>query len=331
MRVFFSFVLTLFLLTSSACGGDKVAEFKGGSISKQELEKNAQMQLYQLKKQEYEIKKQALDKLLEKKLLRMEANAKGVSVDQLLEDLYKKQYQETPEEQRRQYYEANKDRIGRSYEEVKEDLKSGFEQHNKNEIKKNYIESLKKKYNVQIYLEEPRPPKIQIDTDDDPFWGNPNAKVVVVEFSDFQCPFCKRMQKDIQRIRAEYKDKIKWVFRDFPLPFHQLAMQAHIAANCALEQNRYWDMQQALFQLNPNLSKENILTTARHLGLDVARLENCMKDPDGKIRAEIQHDMEYGQQVGVRGTPTIFINGEYVSGVRPYPVLKQMIESALSQ
>lgn len=327
----FGIISGILFFGSMACAGNKVAEFKGGSITAEELESKVQMQLYQLKQQEYEIKKQTLQKMIEDKVLELEAKAQGKTPEQLIEELHKKQYREVPEADRRRYYEQNKDRIGRSYEDVKDDLASGFEEQQKGRLKQNYVQGLMKKYDVQINLQEPVRPSITVDTDDDPFWGNPNAKVVIVEFSDFECPYCKRMQADIQRIKQEYQDKIKWVFRDFPLPFHRQAMTAHIAANCAGKQNRYWDMQQALFQLNPNLSKSAILAAARNMGLDVAKLESCMQDKNGEERREIEKDRDYGQSIGVRGTPTLFINGEYYSGVRPYATLKQMIENALKR
>ncbi len=175
--------------------------------------------------------------------------------------------------------------------------------------------------------------------DDDPIKGDAKAPITIVEFSDFECPFCKRSNDQvISKIDEEYikTGKVKLVFRDFPLGFHKQAIPAAVAANCAGEQGKYWEVHDFLFQSRNNVNQAAVLNAAESLGLDKAKLQACMSDPS-KV-AEVNKDMEEGKKYGVRGTPSYFIgkttdNGEiegtFIRGAQPYPVFEEQIEEHL--
>jgi len=181
-----------------------------------------------------------------------------------------------------------------------------------------------------------------VSIDDDPMKGDPKAPVTIVEFSDFECPFCKRSNDGaIKQINEEYvsKGKVRLVFRDYPLPFHKKAIPAAVAANCAGEQDKYWEVHEFLFQ-NPktNLDIPTIIGSAEELGMDKAKFEACVNDKSKE--KEITKDMEDGQKYGVRGTPSYFIGkttdgdeitGTFVRGAQPYAVFKEHIDEQLKE
>ncbi|MEM5804955.1 MAG: DsbA family protein [Candidatus Aenigmatarchaeota archaeon] len=173
--------------------------------------------------------------------------------------------------------------------------------------------------------------RIQVSPDDDPTKGSANAKVTMIEFSDFQCPFCARFWKDtLPLLEEEYikTGKLKFVYRDFPLDFHQFAKKAAEAAECANEQNKFWEYHDKLFENQQALDITSLKRYAQELGLDTAKFNECLDS--GKYANEVQKDVQDGMAYGVSGTPTFFINGIKVVGAQPYSVFKQIIDQELA-
>jgi len=172
-----------------------------------------------------------------------------------------------------------------------------------------------------------KPDKINILPKNNPSIGSKDAKVTIIEFSDFECPYCQRSQSVNKQLREKYKDRIRWVFRDFPLNFHQNAMFAHIAANCAEKQGKYWEMFDNLFQNTGSLEKSKVLKIAEQLNLDMSKFQECTTDKS--ISDEIRNDISEGQEVGVSGTPAFFINGIMVEGAQPISAFENIIDQEL--
>lgn len=169
-------------------------------------------------------------------------------------------------------------------------------------------------------------------TDDDAVKGNPNAPVTMVEFSDYQCPFCGRYYAQTRpQIMKEYVDtgKVKLVFRDFPLSFHPNAQKASEAAECAGEQGKYWEMHDKLYDNQKDLGIVNYKKWARELGLDGTKFDTCLDT--GAMVNEIKKDMADGQAAGVKGTPGFFINGRELRGAQPYSAFKAIIDEELAK
>ncbi len=169
--------------------------------------------------------------------------------------------------------------------------------------------------------------------DDDPFLGNPDAPITLVEFSDFQCPFCAKFFFDAEaEIIKKYVQtgKVKFVYRDFPLTIHPMAQKAAEAGECADEQKKFWEYHDTIFQRQSELSLANLKAWARELGLDGAQFDACLDF--GKYFDEVRNDLDYGQSIGVGGTPAIFINGRFVpGGAQPFPVFERVIEQELKK
>ncbi len=185
--------------------------------------------------------------------------------------------------------------------------------------------------------------------DDDPYKGSPDAPVTIIEFSDFQCPYCAAFfgsnealiasfkQQDptweaaYPRIIEEYVEtgKVKFVFRDFPLSNHPYAQKAAEAAECADDQEKFWEYHDILFEKTPKIEIESLKQYASDLGLDTAQFNNCLDS--GKYTSEVQKDLQDGARAGVTGTPAFFVNGKKLSGAQPFSAFKQVIEEELSK
>ena len=178
--------------------------------------------------------------------------------------------------------------------------------------------------------------KVSVSADDDPVLGNKDAPVTVIEFSDFECPFCGRAFTDaVTGMKKDYVEtgKVKFVYRDFPLSFHPQATPAAEAAECADEQGKFWEFHDTLFQNQGSLSDAFYKQTAADLGLDTAKFNSCVESR--KYRAEVQQDLAAGSAAGVSGTPTFYIGNDKdgyteLVGAQPYAVLRQAIEAALA-
>ena len=172
--------------------------------------------------------------------------------------------------------------------------------------------------------------KIDVSVDDDPVKGDKNAPVTIIEFSDFQCPFCGKFFKEtFGQIDEKYikTGKVKMVFRDFPLSFHENAQKSAEAAECADEQGKFWEYHDMLFENQEKLSVEDLKRYAVELGLDKDKFDSCLDSE--KYKDEVKKDFSDGQKYGVSGTPAFFINGKLVSGAQPFSAFEKVIEAEL--
>jgi len=168
--------------------------------------------------------------------------------------------------------------------------------------------------------------------DDDPFIGNKNAELTIVEWSDFQCPFCARFREQtFDAIKKDYIDtgKVKFVYRDFPLSFHENAENSAIAAECADEQGKFWEYHDRLFKNQQALDVASLKKYAGELKLDSGKFDKCLDS--GKYKDEVNKDLADGSQAGIDGTPGFIIGSRQLSGAQPYASFKAAIDAELSK
>jgi protein-disulfide isomerase len=157
--------------------------------------------------------------------------------------------------------------------------------------------------------------------------GNPNALVTIAEFSDFQCPFCSRVNPTIKKIFETYGDKVRVVFKHNPLSFHKDAPLASEASLAAGAQGKFWEMHDLLFQNQRKLKKDNLIAYATQLGLNVAQFTADLDSR--KFKAQVDADLAQAKKLGVRGTPNFFVNGKKLTGAQPFASFKKKIDEAL--
>ena len=180
--------------------------------------------------------------------------------------------------------------------------------------------------------QQPAAPKEAPTVDDDDVLGDEDAKVTIIEFSDYECPFCGRF---VTGAMAELKEKyvetgkVKYVFRDFPLGFHQKAQKAAEAAECAGDQEKYWEMHDKLFENSKALEVDQLKQYAADLGLNTGTFNSCLDE--GTHEAEVKKDFGDGVKAGVSGTPSFFINGQKLVGAQPFAKFEEIIEAELAK
>lgn len=158
--------------------------------------------------------------------------------------------------------------------------------------------------------------------------GNFNAPITLVEFSDFECPFCGKHYPTLKKILSDYQDKVRLVYKHFPLPFHSNSQKAAEASECASEQGKFWEYHDKLFDnQSTGFSVDNFKQWAKDLNLDSAKFNSCLDS--GKYASLVKADLKEGEQKGVNGTPSTFVNGQLVSGAQPYETFKQIIDNLL--
>ena len=172
--------------------------------------------------------------------------------------------------------------------------------------------------------------RYDVPVDDDPGLGPENAPITLIEFSDYECPYCRQWHQEVfARIRETYPDQVRMVYRDFPLnSIHPNAAPAAAAANCAREQGAFWEYHEMLFSGEYGLSQEAYLKYAGELGLDMVSFEQCVST--GRYRDEVEADFTYAARLGVQSTPTFFLNGLPLVGAQPFEVFQKVIEAELA-
>jgi protein-disulfide isomerase len=162
-----------------------------------------------------------------------------------------------------------------------------------------------------------------------PTKGSDDAIVTIVEWSDFQCPFCNRVAPTLAQIEKEYGDQVRIAFKHMPLSIHAQAPQAHAASEAAHRQGKFWEMHDRIFANQRDLSAETLAGYAREIGLDMDQFARDIEAEDVKKR--IDSDMQQASKLGVTGTPSFFINGRYLSGAQPFPNFKRLIDEAIEK
>jgi protein-disulfide isomerase len=302
-----------------------VARINGEAIYEQDLADLIGSQLMQVRTQEYELKVSAIEFLANQRLLDAEAKSKGMSSEALLEQSVYKTLPAPAASEIEAYYLAQKDTLKRPLAEVKAQLEQALTQARRQQARAEYVDQLRKKSNVAILLQRP---KADVTVDTARLRGNPDAPVTIVEFSDFQCPYCKMAQPTIKEVLAKYKDKVRLGFRDMPLrQIHPQAQLAAEAARCAADQGKFWEYHDLLFA-SQQLDPASLSQYAGKAGLDVERFEGCTKGD--KYKPMIENDLQMGSKAGVNGTPAFFVNGQFISGAQPLAAFEKIIDAELA-
>jgi len=298
------------------------------TITVEQLDQAASGQLMKIRQQEYQVRMDVLEGLIQEKLLADEAAARKVSEADLVKTEVEDKTTPPTADEVSQYYERMKSRMGgKTLDEVKGDIEKALLMQKQNERRAQFLTELAAKSDVKVMLDPPRVAIVIPATA--PSMGPMDAPIVIVEWSDYQCPFCKRAAPTVNQVLAEYKDKIRFVYRDYPLPFHKQAMPSSLAAHCAEDQGKFWEYHNNLFDVAGDLSEADLTKRATDLALDMTKFNACMQAKTDE--AAINAAYNEGAAVGVTGTPAFFINGRMLVGAQPIDQFRSVIDDELSR
>lgn len=312
---------------SSAAAGSKasptMATVDGVPITEDDLD--IKPELLKIEQQLYEVRSRAVEEAVAKKLLEREAEAKGITLEAYLEEMADSKAADPTEQEIQQFYETQKARLrGQPLDAIKDQIASFLKNSKKQEARAALVDQVRAKHKVEILLD---PPRLPVNIERTPLRGPADAPVTIVEFSDFQCPFCKRMQSTIEELRQKYPDTVNWRFKDLPLvSIHSGALYAAEASRCAGEQGKFWEYRDSLFK-EARVTDEIHPGLAEKLELDKVAFESCLTSR--KYKEAVEADSEEAQSLGISGTPAFVVNGILLSGARPIEEFTRVIDSEL--
>jgi protein-disulfide isomerase len=269
----------------------------------------------------------ALNAILEEKLITAEAAKRGVSKEELVTSEIESKVEVPTDAAVKTFYDSNKARINSSLEDVTPQIREYLLNQQKDQVFASFIARLKSEYKVEYFLE---PLRVELETEGHPSIGPQDAPVTIVEFSDFECPFCANLFPTIKLVETNYANKVRLVYRQFPLTtIHPRAQKAAEASLCAHDQQRFWEYHDALFQDQKNLEIDGLKQKAAQLHLDEAAFSACLES--GKHAEAVKKDIDAGVKAGITGTPATFINGRFLNGAVPYADFVKIIEEELQK
>lgn len=281
---------------------------------------------YQLAK--HKIVGTALDSILFDKTLRAEATKTGKSVDALVAAEAGPNGFNPSDADIAAWYQENQSRVGgRTLEQVRTQIADLLRTERRNAAERQLEQRLRAERKVSLAYE---PFRVQINNEKAPTLGKSDAPITLVEFSDFQCPYCQATVPTLKQVEQKYGDKVQIVYKQFPLGIHPFAPKAAEASLCANEYGKFWEMHDAMFQDQQKLSVSDLKQTARRVGIDGKKFDACLDA--GRYVEQVQNDQKEGQRLGVNGTPAMYINGLAVEGgAVPFTKLESLIEKELAR
>ncbi len=309
--------------------GTVVATVGDHKITAGELDQKAKPQIDQLRAalskrveelmrdRSFEIRRRTLEEMADDYLVVQAAQKAHLSVDEYVKQQSTGKNAVTDADAKA-FYDKNKQPNAAPYDKIKPQLMQMLN-------RQAMLERLRKTQTVKLMLDAKR---VAVDSSGDPALGPKNAPVTIVEFTDFQCPYCKSSENTVKQLRAKYGDKIQVVHMDYPLAFHSHAVDAANAARCANEQGKFWEFHDSLFANQGKLAPADLKASAKTLGLRSPQFNECLDK--AKFQPDVKRDQMAGEKAGVDGTPAFFINGRSIVGAQPMPQFEKVIDEEIA-
>lgn len=306
--------------------GDKKITLKDVEAKWQENDPTERARVTQLL---YQHRRQSIDEIIGDVVIEAAAAKAGVAKEKFVSDELAKRRGTVTDAEIQKVYDENKDRVGaQTIEQLRGSITEFVTRNRDAQSLAILIDELRKTGPaVTVSLDPPRS-HVTI-ADHDPSRGPKDAPITIVEFSEYQCPFCGRVTPTLKALEQKYAGKVRIVFKDFPLQNHLQAPKAAEAAHCAGDQGKYWEMHDLLFSNQQQLQIADLKKYAGGVGLDQAKFDQCLDA--GTHAANVQADVDLGSQMGVQSTPTLYVNGRIVTGAQPASVFEAIIDDELSR
>jgi protein-disulfide isomerase len=307
-----------------------VARIAGEDISYDEAFSGLENEIFEAEMKVYEIKENRIRAMIVEKFMSKDPRKENLSNDEFLVK-YVANNITIADQQIDAFVKEREIPAEHVNDQMKQRIREYLENEQRHGAVEAWIAEKTAKEPVEIYLNKPSRPVFEVEVGDAPIMGGKNARVTIVEFSDFQCPFCARGANVMTEVKKKYGDKVKVAFKNFPLPFHHHARSASTAGLCVHEQKAdlYWKMHDLMFEDQQGLEQDGLIAKARTLNIDMDKFTDCLTS--GKFDAMIDQDIEQGQKLGVKSTPTFFVNGMMVTGAQPLEEFSKLIDQELSK
>jgi protein-disulfide isomerase len=298
-----------------------VAEVNGHALTAADLEHSKSGSLLQARYTYYQTERKALDDLIDEKLLALAAADKHETVAQLLDAEVYTGITNPTDDQMKVYYEGMES--DEPYAAVRDRLSDHIVDLRKSKARAAYVKTLREKASLRVTLQ---PPYSEVNTAGAQFEGSKDAPIQLVEFADYECPYCQKVSPLLHQLKQEYGDRLVVVYKEFPLPMHKHAEKASEAARCAGDQGKYLEFHDMLYN-SRQLEVSDLKKYAQSLKLDSDQFNQCLDS--GKQAAAVQKDVDEGKRLGLSGTPSFFLNNHFFHGGMEYGALREMVEQQI--
>jgi len=306
-----------------------LASVDGKVISSADVDKTIAADLAKLEAQIYDLKKASLNTLIDEQLLAQEASKRGITTAALLQAEVTTKSGTATDEEVAVYYGANQAKLQKDLGAWRDQIRTFLNLQKANARRLVFLDQLRAQHKVDVFLKAPPIYRADIVTAGAYAKGPVDAPIQLVEFSDFHCPFCKRVEPTLSQVLEKYDGKIRFVYKDFPIDsLHPGARAASEAARCAGEQGKFWEFHGKLYAGAADSSAPTLQGYAQSVGLEAAQFEACRSTR--KYQAPVQADVAEGTKLGVNGTPGFFINGRFLSGAQPLEAFTKIIDEELT-
>lgn len=301
-----------------------VAIVDGKKITLNELEAKQTGPLLDAGYRYYLAQREALNRQIDEEVLQQQAKKEGITETELLKRHVDSKVKDPSDDALRVYYEGVE--TDKPYSEVRDKIRDHIRHLREQKLRAEYLKSLRAQDTIQITL---LPPSAVVALGDAPVRGPETAPVLVIEYADYQCPYCRQMEPSLSRLLKDYPGKVRIAFKDFPLPMHPAAEKAAEAARCAGDQGKYWAFHDVLYSSDPTgLAVPQLKADAGTLKLDSSRFDKCLDS--GADSPSVRRTLAEGTELGITGTPAFFINGRFVSGAVDYQTLQSVVQEEIA-
>lgn len=304
------------------------AKFESHIVQDAELVKGIESDIYEEEYKIYQMKMESLKNIVTEKIIAQDPKAKGMQKEQYLEKYIYQKVSESDIDAFIKERNLPKEQITK---EIRERISTVIQTEKNSKSVENWLNKQMGSKKIEVFFKKPQRPRFNVEVGNAALLGSADAKVKIVEFSDFQCPHCSRAKLILDEVKKKYKNDVAIVFKHYPLPFHTQARIASNASLCAksINESSFWKMYDYMFDNQTKLTAENLKEQAKKIGLDMTKFNECFDA--NKFDTQIQADIDQGNSIGVKSTPTLFVNGQLVMGAQSAEVLSEIIDEELQK